>query len=77
MLLFRSEEHVDKWNAARQATRGGMMTLEQLWKLARRWYGDRLDPQWGRRRPEDAQAILTEVGLTGAFWQLQPQPQSF
>ena len=72
MLLFRSKEHVEAWNAARQATPGGEMTLEQLWTLAQKWYADRLDPEWHRRRPEDAQAILAEVGLTGGFWQLQP-----
>jgi hypothetical protein len=47
------------------------MTLQQLWELAKRWYGDRLDPAWQRRRPEDAQAILADVGLVGPFWQLQ------
>jgi hypothetical protein len=72
MLLFRSKEHVEAWNTARQATPGGEMTLEQLWTLAQKWYAGRFDPDWQRRSPEDAQQILTEVGLTGEFWQLQP-----
>jgi hypothetical protein len=72
MLLFRSKEHVNVWNAARQATSGGEMTLEQLWTLAQRWYAGRFDPDWQPRSPEASQEILTEVGLTGGFWQLRP-----
>jgi hypothetical protein len=44
--------------------------MEQLRELARRWYDDRFDPGWRRRSPAERQRILTEVGLTGAFWQL-------
>jgi hypothetical protein len=63
MLLFRSEEEID-------GPRGGVMSTAQLHELARRWYGDRLDPDWRPRSTEDSQAILEAVGLTGSFWQL-------
>jgi hypothetical protein len=46
------------------------MALPTLWELARRWYGDRLDPGWRPRTREESQAILSSVGLTGEFWQL-------
>jgi hypothetical protein len=44
--------------------------LEQLAELARRWYGDRLDPAWRPRSRDESQAILDAVGLTGEFWRL-------
>jgi hypothetical protein len=65
MLLFRSEEEIGR-------PRGGVMSIAQLHELARRRYGDRLDPQWRPRSTEASQAILESVGLTSPFWQLRP-----
>ena len=42
-----------------------MVELPTLLRLARRWYGDRLDPDWRPRTRDESQAILDEVGLTG------------
>src|SRR5215218_5979941 len=33
MLLFRSEEHVDRWCRQRGTERGGLVSLDQLWAL--------------------------------------------
>ena len=44
--------------------------MAQLAHLARRWYGDRLDPGWRPRTVAESQAILDEVGLTGPAWRL-------
>jgi hypothetical protein len=63
MLLFRSEEEIGE-------PIGGVMTTAQLHELARRWYGDRLDPGWRPRTVQQSQAILDSVGLTGPFWRL-------
>jgi hypothetical protein len=70
MLLFRSEEEVGAWCAARGRVRGAVVPAERLWALARRWYGDRLDPAWRPRSAEASQAILAATGLTGPFWRL-------
>jgi hypothetical protein len=52
MLLFRSEEHIDRWCAMWGQPRGGTLSLEQGWKLANAWYGDdRRDPDWRRKTP--------------------------
>jgi hypothetical protein len=72
MLLFRSEEHVDRWCQQNGQERGGLLTPGQIWGLAVRWYPQRLDPDWRRHTPEEAQAIFAELGLTGPFWQLRP-----
>jgi hypothetical protein len=61
MRLLRSGEGV---------TTGELVDLGTLAELARRWYGDRLDPDWRPRTRMQSQAILDEVGLTGEFWRL-------
>ena len=70
MLLFRSEEEISEWSAATGVPRGAVMPVAALGELARRWYGDRLDPGWRPRTVEESQAILEGVGLTGDFWRL-------
>jgi hypothetical protein len=70
MLLFRDEEHVDRWSGMRAQPRGGLLTPEQLWELARVWYENRLAPEWRRRTADEAQAVFEDIGLTGPFWNL-------
>jgi hypothetical protein len=61
MRLLRSEEEV---------TEGELVDLTTLAELARRWYGNRLDPDWRPRTLAESQAILDSVGLAGEFWRL-------
>ena len=70
MLLFRSEEHAERWSEQRGTAHGAFLTLEQQWQLSRTWYAGRLEPDWRRRTVEQAQAVLDGIGLTGAFWSL-------
>ena len=70
MLLFRSEEHVDRWCKQWRRPRGGTLTLQQGWNLSQLWYGDRLSTDWKPKSSAEAQAVLREVGLLGDFWQL-------
>ena len=72
MLFFRSEEHVERWCRARGLEPGAVLTRDQIWELARAWYGSRMEPQWSRRTTEEAQQVFTDLGLTGPFWQLHP-----
>jgi hypothetical protein len=53
-----------------EVTEGELVSLDTLQELARRWYGDRLSPDWRPRTLEASQAILDDVGLTGDFWRL-------
>ncbi len=62
MRLFRSEEDVPEG--------GATVPVRTLAEVARRWYGDRLDPGWRPRTREQSQRILDEVGLRGDFWRL-------
>lgn len=71
MLLFRSGEHVRRWNERRGVRAGATLTPNQGWELARSWYGDRLSPDWTRRTSEEANAVFERLGLSGPFWRLE------
>jgi hypothetical protein len=70
MLLFRSEEHVDRWCQEKGLPRGAVFSLAQGWGLAKGWYSDRLSPDWRSKTTEEAEALFTELGLTGPFWRM-------
>jgi hypothetical protein len=70
MLLFRSEPHVGRWCAQWNRPRGGTLNLEQGWRLAQEWYGDRLSPQWRAKTVVEAEASFAAIGLVGEFWKL-------
>ena len=70
MLLFRSEEHLERWRSERDLPLGATMSVEQQWRLARSWYSGRLDETWRRRTPEEAEEVFSGVGLSGEFWKL-------
>lgn len=70
MLLFRSEQHIDRWCRQWRRPRGGTLTLAQGWKLAQLWYGDRMDPKWRPKSAVEAEMVFREVGLVGEFWKL-------
>ena len=70
MLLFRSEEHVDGWCRDRGDPKGAVLSLDQLWALATAWHGPRLDLDWRRPGPDEAEELFASLGLTGDFWRL-------
>ncbi len=71
MLLFRSEEHIQRWCQTWNQPRGGSLSLQQAWGLAKAWYSeDRRQANWRRKTKQEAQDILTDLGLSSPFWQL-------
>ena len=68
MLLFRSEEHVERWLAGRKP--GATIPVATLAHLASAWWQDRLSPVWRPRTRDESQRILERLGLTDAFWRL-------
>jgi hypothetical protein len=70
MLLFRSEEQVDRWCRSWGLARGAILSPEICWGLAREWYRDRRDPMWRRRTVDEAHTLFSQLGLTGDFWKL-------
>lgn len=72
MLLFRSEEHVDRWCGSWSLPRGALLSPRQTWQLAQAWYSpDRRDPAWCRRTLDETEELLRSLGLEGPFWNLR------
>ena len=71
MLIFRSEEHIERWCRFRDMPRGGTMSPQQCWQLAGAWYGDKVSPEWRRKTLEEAETMLADIGLTDPFWSLR------
>lgn len=72
MVFLRSEEHLERWLGDNGYEPGATLTTPTLNALARRWWWTRLDADWSPRTADESQAILTELGLTGASWELRP-----
>jgi hypothetical protein len=68
MLLFRSEESVDRWCESKQLPRRPLVSLEQLWQLAVIWYGNRLTSESRRPAADEMASVFASIGLTGSFW---------
>lgn len=68
MLLFRSEETVNRWCKARGLPRRPLVNLDQLWQLAVTWYANRLTAESRRPKAEEMVGIFSSLGLTGPFW---------
>ena len=72
MLLFRSEEHVEKWCGDWNLQRGATLTTEECWRLASAWFdADRGAPAWRRRTVEEIETLFAALGLTSDFWRLR------
>ena len=71
MLIFRSEEHVDRWLEARDLPRGALLTPRVAWLLAKEWYKDKLHAQWRRHTLEETEELFRTLQLNGEFWTLR------
>jgi hypothetical protein len=56
---------------------GEVLPLAQLGDLARRWYGGHARPDWRKFTIPEAAAIFRQVGLSGAFWQIEAREGAF
>jgi hypothetical protein len=68
MLLFRSEENVNRWCEARNLPRRPLVSLEQLWQLSLFWYESRMTIESRRPDASEMVEIFASVGLSGEFW---------
>lgn len=68
--IFCDEACVEAWLDRTGHTRGYVMDLSTLWRLATGWYAGRLDRGYIRREPSQAASYLASAGLRGAFWGL-------
>jgi hypothetical protein len=68
MLLFQSEEWIDKWCKRNNLERGEVLPLQQVWKLSKLWYGNRLSMEYHGRSTEQVAEIFKQAGLKSKFW---------
>lgn len=68
MLLFRSEEHVDRWCENHKIPRRPLVSLDQIWHLSLAWYENRLTIESRRPAPDQMVEIFSSIGLDGPFW---------
>jgi hypothetical protein len=72
MLLFRDEEHVDRWCVQWALTRGAVLSLDTAWRLAQAWFSaDRGAPEWTRPAVDQVESVFAALQLGGEFWQLR------
>ena len=71
MLLFRGEEHIDRWCMQWNQPRGAILTIDQAWQLADAWYRNKMDPSWRRATVDETEDLLAKLDLTGPFWSLR------
>ena len=68
MLLFRSEEWVDKWCKRNHLERGEILTIDQVWELSKLWYDNRLSVDFHGRSIEQVAEVFRQAGLKSKFW---------
>lgn len=68
MLLFQSEEWVDKWCKRHSLERGEMLSIQQVWELSKLWYGNRMSLEYHGRSLEQVAEVFKQAGLMSKFW---------
>ncbi|HEX2696600.1 MAG TPA: hypothetical protein VHM28_02760 [Anaerolineales bacterium] len=68
MLLFQSEEWIDKWCQRNKLEGGEILTAQQVWELSKLWYGNRLSLEYHGRSIEQVEEIFKRAGLKSKFW---------
>ncbi len=68
MLLFRSEEWIDKWCMRNNLERGEILTIGQVWELSKLWYGNRMSVDFHGRSIEQVAEVFSQAGLKSGFW---------
>ena len=71
MLLFQSEEWIDKWCNRNDLKRGEVLTIHQVWELSKLWYHNRLSLDYHGRNIEQVAEIFRQVDLKSKFWYIQ------
>jgi hypothetical protein len=70
MLLFQSEEWIDKWCKRNTLERGEVLTIHQVWELSKLWYHNRMSIDYHGRSTKQVAEIFRQVGLISNFWKV-------
>jgi hypothetical protein len=77
VLPFRKVQDVPAWSQRHDIPPGAIVPIQQVWALAKEWYGDYLSPAWRKHSVKEAAAIFARVGLTGETWRLPESEDRF
>ena len=70
MLLFRSEDDVERWASTTGHPRGESGPLMTVWWLGADWYSDRLGPNFRGMTKDRVRSIFEKYGLVSDFWRV-------
>jgi hypothetical protein len=70
MLLFRSEEDLDRYCERRGTNRGVALPRDLAWSLSKAWFRSDDPREWRWPDAARARAIFDELGLVGPMWTL-------
>lgn len=70
MLLFKDEQHVSEWSERHQSALGDIQPVTKVLELAKRWYGEHLQPDWRKKSISEARIIFQDLGLNHPVWSL-------
>lgn len=73
VLPFRSRAQCKAWCSRHRLPYGELVPIGQVQDLATAWYSRHLDRDWVKWTAAEAQEIFRKVGLTSAFWELDPK----
>jgi hypothetical protein len=66
-LFHRSESAVDEWCNRHRKPKGGVLSLDLCWRMAKGWYGPFLDPDWNRKSAEETAQYFASLELDLSF----------
>lgn len=77
MLVFETQDQIDKWCRRHHITKGDVQPLSKIWEFAKVWYGDHLNPNWKKWTTEEVKRIFDRFSLTGEIWKISVYDSRF
>tara|TARA_Y100000385_G_scaffold287887_2_gene353175 strand:- start:3530 stop:4210 length:681 start_codon:yes stop_codon:yes gene_type:complete len=77
MLVFESEEQIDKWSKKHNIPKGDIQPIDRIWNFSKKWYGNHLNPDWAKWTIEEAKEMFREFELNDRIWKLDDSNERF
>ena len=77
MLVFKDEKQIDEWTERHNIPKGDIQSIDNVWKFAKKWYGNHLNPAWEKWTMQQAKEIFSEFNLTNRIWDLETSNNRF
>ena len=77
MLVFETEDHIDKWCSRHNMPKGDIKRLDELQPFAAEWYGKYLDVNWKKWTVSEACELMDRHGFSGPTWALEERAGRF